>query len=199
MEATDRELMGRLARGEREALDMLMERHYVRLYRIALGYMREPDDALEVVQEAFVNVFRHAPRWDPATEVAPWITRITINQAIDRYRQSRRRLSRETPLEQEDGPSPVASIAIAEPSPERRLLSRELGERMGAAVRTLPERQRAVFVLRHYEDMTLEEIGSALGMRLGTVKSSLHRALQHLRLRLAGLRGETGLVAGNGK
>jgi RNA polymerase sigma-70 factor (ECF subfamily) len=155
-----------------------MQRHYVRLYRIALGYVRAPDDALEVVQETFVNVFRHAPRFDPATEVAPWLTRIAINQAIDRFRSARRRLGRELPLEQDEGLSPADTLAVDEPSAERRVFARELRERMGAAVRTL----------RHYEEMPLDEIASALGMRLGTVKSSLHRALQHLRLRLEGVR-----------
>ena len=180
--------MGELARGDRPALDALMQRHYVRLYRIALGYVREPADALDVVQETFVNVFRHAARWDPTTEVAPWLTRIAINQAIDRFRSARRRLGREVALEPDAGLAPAARLATDDPSPERHAFSLELRERMGAAVRTLPERQRAVFVLRHYEEMTLDEIAVALGMRIGTVKSSLHRALQHLRLRLEGVR-----------
>jgi RNA polymerase sigma-70 factor (ECF subfamily) len=63
-----------------------------------------------------------------------------------------------------------------------------MGARITAALRALPERQRAVFVLRHYEDMSLEEIGRTLDLRLGTVKSSLHRAIQGLRQRLEGLR-----------
>ena len=64
----------------------------------------------------------------------------------------------------------------------------ETGERVAAALRGLPERQRAVVVLRHYQDMSLEEIAHALGMSLGTVKSSLHRALARMRTGLAGAR-----------
>ena len=66
---------------------------------------------------------------------------------------------------------------------------RETGERLAAALRVLPERQRAVVVLRHYQDMSLEEIASTLGLALGTVKSSLHRAVHRLRERLSGLAG----------
>src|ERR1043165_5703571 len=98
-EPSDRDLMGRLAAGDREALEPLMERHYQRLYRIALAYLRRPDDALDVVQETFVKAYTHAARWDGAAEVAPWLTRIAVNQAIDIYRRGRRRLGKEGDVE----------------------------------------------------------------------------------------------------
>jgi len=184
-EASDRDLMLRLAAGDRDALAPLMERHHRRLYRIALGYLRAPDDALDVVQETFVKAFTHAGRWDGAAEVAPWLTRITVNQAIDTYRRRRRRLGREEPLEEEGVPR---ALVVDEPSPERRTMGREISERISAALRALPERQRAVFVLRHYEELSLEEIAQALDMSLGTVKSALHRAVARLRQRLTAVR-----------
>ena len=67
-------------------------------------------------------------------------------------------------------------------------MGREIGERVGSALAGLPARQRAVFVLRHYEELSLEEIARTLGMSLGTVKSALHRALQRLRQRLEAVR-----------
>ena len=82
----------------------------------------------------------------------------------------------------------AASLADDGPAPDRRVEGREAGERVAAALRGLPERQRAVVVLRHYQDMSLEEIAQALGMSLGTVKSSLHRALARMRAGLAGAR-----------
>ena len=84
MEPSDRELMARLAAGDRDALDPLMERHHRRLYRIALGYLRDPDLALDAVQETFVKAFQNASRWDARAEVAPWLVRIAVNQSIDR-------------------------------------------------------------------------------------------------------------------
>lgn len=184
-EPTDRDLMGRLAAGDREALAPLMERHHRRLYRVALAYLRHPDDALDAVQETFVKAFVHAPRWDGAADVAPWLTRIAVNQSIDIYRRGRRRRAAEEPLDDAAGaPRP---LALDDPSPERQVLGREIGERVGSALRTLPERQRAVFVLRHYEELSLEEIARTLGMSLGTVKSSLHRAVARMRERLQGV------------
>jgi RNA polymerase sigma-70 factor (ECF subfamily) len=184
MEPSDRELMGRLAAGDRDALAPLMERHSRRVYRIALAYLRRPDDALDVVQETFVKAYRSAARWDPASEVAPWLTRIAVNQAIDTYRRRRRRLELEAPLP--DGDRWVA-VDSREASPERRLRGREAAERISGALLTLPETQRAVFVMRHYDEMSLQEIAQALDLRLGTVKSSLHRAVHRLRDRLRGL------------
>jgi RNA polymerase sigma-70 factor, ECF subfamily len=187
VDPSDRDLMGRLARGDREALGPLMERHHRRLYRLALSYLRDADEALDAVQEVFVKAYQNASRWDVGSEVGPWLTRIAINHSIDRYRRGRRRLAAETPLDDEaadrDG-----RLTNADPSPERRVLGREVGERIASALRGLPPRQRAVFVLRHYDEMALEDIARALDMSLGTVKSSLHRAVHHMRERLEGLR-----------
>jgi RNA polymerase sigma-70 factor (ECF subfamily) len=184
---TDRDLLGRMAAGDREALGPLMERHQRRLYRIALSYLRDPDDALDAVQEIFVKAYQGAARWDGGSEVGPWLTRIAVNHSIDRYRRSRRRLAAETPLDEDEGETDLR-LSHAGPSPERGVLGREVGERIAAALRSLPERQRAVFVLRHYDELPLEEIARTLDMSLGTVKSSLHRAVHRLRERLEGLR-----------
>jgi RNA polymerase sigma-70 factor (ECF subfamily) len=184
MEPSDRELMARLVAGDREALAPLMERHSRRVYRVALAYLRRPDAALDVVQETFVKVFRNAERWDPQSEVAPWLARIAVNQSIDHYRRGRRRLQLEAPLLETGAHEPEAQ----EISAERLALGHETGERITAALRSLPEKQRAVFMMRHYQELSLEEIADGLGLRLGTVKSTLHRALLQLRSRLQGLR-----------
>jgi RNA polymerase sigma-70 factor (ECF subfamily) len=186
MEASDRDLMARLARGDRDALAPLMERHYRRLYRIALCYLRDADDALDAVQETFVKVFQNAASWDGSAEAGPWLTRIAVNHSIDRYRRSKRRGRSEQPLGETDHDE---RLTAEEPSPERAVLGREVGERIRAALGALPETQRAVFVLRHYEELKLEEIATVLDLSLGTVKSSLHRAIRQLRTRLGRLHG----------
>jgi RNA polymerase sigma factor (sigma-70 family) len=181
----DRELMSRLAGGDRDALEPLMERHHRRLYRIAMGYLRDADLALDVVQETFVKAFQNAGRWDGRAEVAPWLVRIAVNQSIDQYRRVRRRRSAEEPLAEGDHTS---QMTVPDAGPDRRVLGREIGEHIQAALLVLPHRQRAVFVLRHCEEMTLEEIADSLQMNLGTVKSALHRAVRRLRETLQGVR-----------
>ena len=182
---SDRDFMVRLAAGDRDALEPLMDRHYRRLYRICLAYLRDPDEALDAVQESFVRAFQNAARWDGLADAGPWLTRIAVNMSIDRYRRTRRRRVTFAPFVETDHDD---AQAADEPSPERRVQSRETGARIKAALGALPERQRAVFVMRHYEEMSLEEIATSLGLSLGTVKSTLHRAVHRLRERLAGLR-----------
>jgi RNA polymerase sigma-70 factor (ECF subfamily) len=185
MEPSDRDLMLRLAAGDKDALGPLMERHHRRLYRVAAGYVRDPDLALDVVQETFVRAYQNAGRWDRRAEVAPWLMRIAVNLSIDQYRRNRRRSAAEEPLPEGDH---AARLAVDEAAPDRRVFGREVGERIQAALAGLPAKQRAVFVLRHCEEMTLEEIADSLGMNLGTVKSALHRAVRALRTRLEGVR-----------
>ena len=179
----DRRLMARLAAGEREALAPLMERHYRRVYRIALSYLRQPDDALDVVQECFVKAYQNAARWDGSAEAGPWLARIAVNLSIDRWRRNKRRQQTFAPLPEGDHDR---SLGGSDDGPDRSVAGREARERLQAALATLPDRQRAVVVLRHYQDLSLDEIARTLGMSLGTVKSSLHRALQRLRDGFAG-------------
>src|ERR1700741_3367990 len=148
MECPGRALMERRAGGDQESLSELMRRHHQRLFRVAIGYVRDAHDAPEIVQETFVKAYRNAARWRRAVE---------------------------EPLQAEavhDG-----RWTADGPSPERRMLGQELRERLDAALLALPERQRAIFVLRHYQGLELSEIAGALDMRLGTGKSGLHRAL----------------------
>jgi RNA polymerase sigma-70 factor (ECF subfamily) len=176
--------MARLAAGDREALAPLMERHYRRIYRIALSYLRQRDDALDVVQECFVKAFQKASHWDGSAEAAPWLARIAVNLSIDHWRRSKRRQQTFSPLPEGDH---EGSLEAADDTPDRAVAGREARERLRGALALLPDRQRAVVVLRHYQDLSLEEIANTLGMSIGTVKSSLHRALHRLR---AGLLGE---------
>jgi RNA polymerase sigma factor (sigma-70 family) len=175
--------MGRLARGDRDALGPLMERHHRRLFRIALSYLRDADEAMDAVQETFVKAYQAAARWDPVSEVAPWLSRIAVNHSIDCYRRRRRRRQSEEPMPE----LPIDHDSRwrgTEPSPESEVAGREVGRQIAAALAILPERQRTIFVLRHYDERSLPEIADTLGMSLGTVKSSLHRAIARLRERL---------------
>ena len=148
MEPSDAELLQRLAGGERDALAPLMERHQRRLDRISLAYVRNPDDALDVVQETFVRAFQYAGRWDGSAEVGRWLTRIAVNQAIDRYRRDKRRRATYEPLEEGDRDDRTADDA---PSPERKMAGAETLTKIAAALAGLPEKQRSIFVLRHYQ------------------------------------------------
>ena len=120
-----RERMARRVAGDKDALDPLMERHHRRLYRIALGYLRDPDLALDAVQETFVKAFQHASRWDSRAEVAPWLVRIAVNQSIDQYRRVRRRRTAGSAAEGDH-----CDAGGGRRAPDRRCLGLEIGERI---------------------------------------------------------------------
>lgn len=180
MEPTDRELVERLAGGDREALAPLMERHRTRLYRIILSYVRDPDEAQDGVQEVFVKAYLHAARWSAGSDARAWLTRIAVNEAIDRYRRRKRQQASFSPIDA-DPPCTAGTH-----DPEALVRGRENRDRLRAALQGLPEPHRAVFTLRHHHELSLDEIAQALDMRLGTVKSCLHRAVRRLRRDLIG-------------
>jgi RNA polymerase sigma-70 factor (ECF subfamily) len=177
----DTDLLARLQAGDEEALSALMARHERRLYGIAYGYLRNPEDALEVVQDAFVKLFQQSKRIDTRAEVGAWLTRVAINAAIDRYRQRKRRGAREIGVETED----LQHLpARHERSALDNLHTEDSRRAIEAGLQALNERQRAVVTLRHFSDLSLDEIASTLGVRLGTVKSSLNRALARMKAAL---------------
>jgi RNA polymerase sigma-70 factor (ECF subfamily) len=174
----DRDLLARLQRGDEDALCVLMARHERRLYGISYGYLRNAEDALEIVQDAFVKLFQQSSRIDSRAEIGAWLTRVAINAAIDRYRQKRRRSNREVVVETDD----LQHVpARREASALDNLHTEDSRRALEAGLQALNERQRAVVTLRHFSDLSLDEIASTLGVRLGTVKSSLNRALLRMR------------------
>jgi RNA polymerase sigma factor (sigma-70 family) len=178
--------MARLAAGDREALEPLMARHYKRVYRIGLGYLRNPEDALDVVQETFVRAFEHAGRWDATSEVAPWIARIAVNQSIDRYRRNKRRRETYSPLEEGDHQE---SLATTDVSPERRALSGQIGDRIARArpafVFSLPlsrnERRSSIATRGHSDKAWAANCAANLPGGLVTIISTPSGALRSSR------------------
>jgi RNA polymerase sigma-70 factor (ECF subfamily) len=178
----DRDLLARLRGGDEDALGVLMARHERRLYGISYGYLRNAEDALEIVQDAFVKLYQQASRIDSRAEIGAWLTRVAINAAIDRYRQKRRRSNREVVVETED----LQHVpARREAGALDNLHTEDSRRALEAGLQALNERQRAVVTLRHFSDLSLDEIASTLGVRLGTVKSSLNRALLRMRSAMA--------------
>lgn len=174
----DTDLLARVSLGDEGALSSLMVRHERRLYGIAYGYLRNSEDALEVVQDTFVKLFQQSQRIDSRAEVGAWLTRVAINAAIDRYRQRKRRGAHEVGVETDDLQHIPArhergALDNLHTEDSRRAIERGL--------QVLNERQRAVVTLRHFSDLSLDEIASTLGVRLGTVKSSLNRALARMK------------------
>jgi RNA polymerase sigma-70 factor (ECF subfamily) len=160
------------------AFDIFVRRYQRRLYRLAWGYLRNHEDALDAVQETMVRVYVARSKYRPRAHPFTWTSRILANHCIDLLRQRRVRQGEGIESVEEEGPGRRNRAALdAAPGQERRAFLRNIEE----AVAKLPESQREVFMLRHFEELSLEEIAAARGCALGTVKSSLHRAAATVR------------------
>jgi RNA polymerase sigma-70 factor (ECF subfamily) len=170
----------RLARefraGREEAFPELVELFRERLYRLAYRLTGSAEDALDVVQDAFVKVYKDMDAWNERSAFYSWLYRVTTNLAIDRLRRRKkdRALASGIAAERRGERDEIAELV------EARETEFALG-RLAAAVAELPEGQRTVVTLRHYEGLSLKEIAEIRGCALGTVKSTLHQAFRSIQ------------------
>lgn len=170
---SDQQLVAAALDGEAEAYGELVRRHQTAVYNVAYHLVGNQQDALDLAQEAFVRAYRALVSFDHSRPFRPWINRIVTNLAINWLKQ-RRALT--LPLEGQPIELPDASN-----DPERAFLASERQAAVRRAILALPPHYRAVIELRHLQDLSYEEIASALAIPLSDVKSHLFRARQLLR------------------
>ena len=182
----------------RERYAELVARHQRRAGRIAYHYLRDAAEADEAVQDAFVKAYQHLGSFREELPFDVWFTRILINGCLDRIkaRTRRERWLVSMPESSPAQPDFAERMASGGPSPEAQLLARERRQQVAAALAKLPERQRSVFMLSHYEGCTSREVSALTGLNESTVRVHLFRAIRKLRTLLAtdaehqGLAGE---------
>ncbi len=178
---------GRLA-AARDRFGALVTRQQRRASRIAYHFLRDTADADEAVQDAFVKVFTHIESFREDLPFEVWFTRILINGCLDRQKARRRRARWMVgSLEGEPGTRSLADITPSGgASPEEALLLRDRRAQIAAAVGRLPERQRTIFLLCHYDGCSSREVSAITGLSESTVRVHLFRAVRKLRSLLGG-------------
>jgi RNA polymerase sigma-70 factor (ECF subfamily) len=170
----------------RERYGELVARHQRRAARIAYHYLRNAADVDEAVQDAFVKAYSHLGTFREELPFEVWFTRILINGCLDRIKARTRRERWITSMP--DGPGGDRDFAERTPghaaSPEDLLLSQERRRRLAEAIARLPDRQRSVFMLSHYEGHTSREVSALTGLNESTVRVHLFRAIRKLRVLL---------------
>lgn len=174
----------------RQSFGAWMADEQPRILLLCLRMLRDPQDAGAAAQDVFWKAYQAIERQDDGTvsDPARWLTRIAVNTCLDRLRSRRWQFWRRRPAPADE----VAILAFtpcSAPTPEQQAMAREIARRLHAALGRLSDRQRAVFVLKHYEDRTLAEIAELLRLDLGTVKVHLARAISRLRVELKDLYG----------
>lgn len=184
----DSALLTALQAGDTTALANLYEAYADRIYRLALGLLRDPMRAEDIVQEAFLALLAHLDRFEGRSKLGTWLYRVAYNASLDHLRRRREALLLSDDAEPDDGSSVPMPQALADwwLTPEQILANAEARAALDAAIQALPENYRAVFILRDVEELSTEETAEAVGISVGAVKVRLHRARLLLREKLAG-------------
>jgi RNA polymerase sigma-70 factor (ECF subfamily) len=188
----ERELVASCRTGDPIAFARLVEGHEGMVFNLAARLLGDPEEARDVSQEVFLQVYRMLGRFEGRSSLKTWIYRIAVNQCHNRRRfWHRRRRDREQAFD--EGLSARDSVSAATgPSPYEAVRRRERARRVQEALLQLSFEHRSVLVLREVEGLTCEEVAVALGVPEGTVKSRLSRARDAMRARLRGLVEEGG-------
>lgn len=161
-----------------------------RVYALCQRFLQDRDEADSATQDVFLKAYQALKRDDPKDldDPARWVTRIAVNTCLDRLRSRKWQFWRKRPSS-EDEQAILQMAASRAPEAEDYYFATEIGTRLAAALEKLSPRQRAVFTLRHFEELSLDEIGSLLGLDVGTVKAHMFRAVAKLRVELRDLYG----------
>jgi RNA polymerase sigma-70 factor (ECF subfamily) len=180
-------LIGQAQSGSREAFEELVRRHDRDILRLAYHMLGNREEAREVYQETFLKAFRSLSRFRFESSFYTWIYRIATNVSLDHLRK-RQTLREEISIESDTSSNPdrpalkdTLAATTYYSNPERRLYGKEVGEKIREALKTLSEKERLVFELRHYQGLRLKMIGEIMGSTEETAKNYLFRATQKLR------------------
>lgn len=174
MEVDDDTLLERMKADDAEAYRVLVERHVDRAYALALRTLRNPTDAEDVAQEALVKAWTHRHSWQPGkAKFSTWLYRVVFNRCIDLKRMPSSANIDDVLEPEDDAPDSIDTIH-----------RRQIYDRLGDAMATMPEQQRAALTLAYFDDMGNAEIAQVLGTTVQAVESLLKRGRQGLRERL---------------
>ncbi len=166
--------------GDSDAFRLLVEQHSRAIFRLAYRMTGNEDDADDVVQETFLRAYRQLSRYEARSSFSTWLHRIASNYALDLIRMRRRHQEKRERGSSEERDI-LQSMPEPAPGPDRILYSRQVKHQVDAALDQLSAQERAAFVLRHFEGLSIDEIGQALGTGANATKHSIFRAVQKLR------------------
>jgi RNA polymerase sigma-70 factor (ECF subfamily) len=181
----DLELVQRCQKGDDVAFGQLISRYQRKVFTIALGMVKTPDDAMDIAQEAFIKVHRYIGNFQGSSSFYTWLYRIIVNLCIDHLRRSGKFASVEFDERiygsaSRGGKEGVHSKGL-DGDPSRNLGRKELAEHIQAAIDELPPYHRAVIVMREIEGMSYADMAKAMKVSKGTIMSRLHHARQKLQ------------------
>jgi RNA polymerase sigma-70 factor (ECF subfamily) len=175
-EPTDAQLVRRVQKGDKGAFDLLVLKYQHKIVNLVLRYVRDPDQAMDIAQEAFLKAYRALPRFRGDSAFYTWLYRIAVNTAKN-YLAAQRRRPMDVELDLQDSEQYDLHAKLKETdTPEGVTLSQELNETVQRAIAALPDDLRTAIILREIDGMSYEEIAQTMECPVGTVRSRIFRA-----------------------
>jgi RNA polymerase sigma-70 factor (ECF subfamily) len=181
---TDAELVAAILKGEQESFSDLVKRYQGRLVNYLYRLLRSTQEAEDLAQEVFFKVYRALDRYDPRYKFSTWLFRVAQNAAIDQIRKRRLQLVSMDRQGADGADLGTWEFPSSDPSPYGDLRNRERGEAIQVAIDGLPWDYRELIVLRHFGELSYDEIAQLKDMPLGTVKNKLFRGRQMMKEQL---------------
>lgn len=182
----DRALVQRVKSGDEAAFRLLFDKYNRRAYAVALGVVKDKQDAHDVVQDAFIKVHRHIGTFEGTSSFYTWLYRILMNLAIDHVRkhQKNKKMDYDDRVQRDSGEIAASGLPvprISDGNPARVNARKELSQKLQAALMELPEYHRAVILLREVEGLSYEEMSDVLRVPKGTIMSRLFHARKKMQ------------------
>lgn len=185
MADSDAQIIQAVLDGDVDRFAEFVEKYQEPALKLAFSLLGNYEDAKDASQEAFINAYRALRRFRGGAKFSTWLYRIVVNECKDVYkRRARQPVVVATVGEPDpdlDGACLFVEVEDPAASPSDQLANRELGRQLSAAIGSLPMKQRTAFLLHHVHGLPLEEVASVMRCRLGTVKSHVFRATDHLK------------------
>ncbi len=169
----DADILDACRRGDRSAFNLVVRRYQDRVYQVVQHIVSDPDDALDIAQEVFIKAFQKVADFRGDAQVFTWLYRIAVNLSLNHIRK--KRLHTIFRMTEEHH-----AVQDSSPIPSRTLEQEELRRLVQNAVAALPEKQKAVFILRYYEELSYEEIADILKTSIGGLKANYHHATKKI-------------------
>jgi RNA polymerase sigma-70 factor (ECF subfamily) len=177
----DLTLVKRVKTGDQRAFKLLVERYQRKIYAVALGMVKDKEEALDVSQEAFVKVYKYLDHFKGDSSFYTWLYRITVNICIDALRKKQALRGEQVELDEavmmDTAEANIGALGSRlGTNPQKSALRKELAEKIQQALETVPEKHRAILLLREVEGMSYEDLARTLKIPKGTVMSRLFHA-----------------------
>lgn len=186
----DQRLVQRVQRGEKIAFDLLVLKYQHKIVKLVMRYVRDPSEALDVSQEAFLKAYRALPKFRGDSAFYTWLYRIAVNTAKNYIvAQNRRPIEYDLDLQESDGYDLNVRLRN-EDSPEKIAQRDELRDTVQSAIDSLPDELRVAILLREIDGLSYEEIAHAMECPVGTVRSRIFRAREAIDKTIQPLIGE---------